>query len=1240
MAPISTQSMRHERTCGNMGMTSRSTRSIPVNLEDVESQDSSVFEGLDKVTTPRNGPPEEIRTKRKIPAVRFQQEDPTPRTRPTHVGRYKLKSLGNDDGESEFGDGGTAIVSVVRSSSNSSSEQSYMRSMKPITDNDSAFATESTEMESEVESHMTEDNKRYNSNNSTHHQSRNNDHYNRYGQSSYLHDQDLDSHISYGSVNSYDKPRGTFNMVSQVNYFDTVQEEEQENEASMRSGNEERITAMLDDYEKQMEATLESLTLDDDNRDDVLIDRDYLSEMQDIVPRRVKSDDAHQTLTNEQSKKLRKVLHQARTEVEVLKDNNEQFMSEIEQQEEEYLSEKKLFEERTRQKITELKNMYQEEMEHLIREKDAAIVEASRQAARYGESGRKQIASLKSQLEKVKSQANGVVRQKIEEAIKTIHNKKEEEMTARLGALRKSYENEFEKIKNERENHVQIAVNQAVASATHRLLADGDQQLNDSMQVYHKQLEIEKHNAVHSANQSLVVSQKEASALRQEREGLVKTLESIKENIDKHYPSQMTELREKSRGTSGPFKLFQNQQKSEDNLEKIFKEVIESFGFLLDNSSTKVVSYDLVEIEDLKKKIKEQEGKLSSQKEEMESIRKEKKDDKNKIERSETTLRNMEKEKRLLEEEHQRGIDSRWDDIQKMHSADEVFQHMEKRRNNLAEAMAVGQIELKNTMSNDRQHFLKPVNHFQAQQSNSADRDCSADTLHYMEKSTGDQEKTIQSSSSSIHPPTSFDQILDVSSTADQSKRMAVSTSGPSSGKEGDARYESPAKKKSYAILRNFKSSRHQRSTVPLEDSEGTGKESTPARKALTRAQKIRGYFESRRHEDDSSRTLDSLTDESISSLRTNTGEGGAKKTEPLTTTSEGDTCNIKRPNARTSNPLGMFAQAKKDKTLLKEEEDSENEYVGIPPPPRPKRSGTNTTTLRPVQEQRDTSDQGEALQSNENVTKLPTSFKKMALPGFSHPPQAFVLNGKKPSVEEFEAETMTTGPTYSGFSEQENSVPVSIAMQSSSRKNLVGAAVNGHTMCLRPLPVDNSNEQVEDNVSILSENNSLQTASETVPPSDGSLGLQKHMRSYQSLTDASDDEESGDPFVVTDTMSSDSITMSSDRYATPKNLAPAAPAAVHRAISSHESRPVVVQGQYIPEGREQRTNVRSPTSDATTAVVSHRYKPNVSGFYNTYGDHERKSVRVARVADRAARASNFASRVRARRVDRRPAAI
>ena len=183
------------------------------------------------------------------------------------------------------------------------------------------------------------------------------------------------------------------------------QTDEEEDDYSPLKGRDARIEMMFNQFENQMDENLEQIADEHEGME-------FLSDLRDL--RRVKSDEHYQTLSYRQAKKLYRIVHQARKEVEVLKDNNEQFMSEIEQADEEHRSEIKLMEERTKQKLSEMRAMYQQEMDMLLREKDAAIVESGKTAVRYAESGRKQILTLKKQLSKLRTVANETIRKRVE----------------------------------------------------------------------------------------------------------------------------------------------------------------------------------------------------------------------------------------------------------------------------------------------------------------------------------------------------------------------------------------------------------------------------------------------------------------------------------------------------------------------------------------------------------------------------------------------------------------------------------------------------------------------------------------------------------------------------------------------------------------------------------------------------------------------------------------------------------
>jgi hypothetical protein len=254
-----------------------------------------------------------------------------------------------------------------------------------------------------------------------------------------------------------------------------------------------------------------------------------------------------------------------------------------------------------------------------------------------------------------------------------------------------------------------------------------------------------------------------------------------------------------------------------------------------------------------------------------------------------------------------------------------------------------------------------------------------------------------------------------------------------------------------------------------------------------------------------------------------------------------------------------------------------------------------------------------------------------MPLPGFdaSTRMSSHTINGKKTPMQDFETDFITE-KSYDEKSDQENQIPNDIAVKSSSQKNAANSVANGHTMCLRPLSVDNTKDQIHDNVSLLTDNfSSLHKVSEAVSSSTNEgqgHGMQKEMLSYPLAGSRSEESAAN--------------STSSDRYATPETPAHSGSTNMYTEMMSNGSQPVVVQGHHIHQPAQgghhihqrNRENALSPTSEATTAVVSHRQRSSAIGFYNN--SRERRSVRVARVVGgKNRRATSFATRARARRV-------
>lgn len=502
-------------------------------------------------------------------------------------------------------------------------------------------------------------------------------------------DEDVNTQMSWASAQHLPRPKGTVKLVSSVTFADQDLYQQQKQQQSHRlpdhqtrqvpearqpvdemqsDDSSSRMVELLSDFEKQMDKNIKSIQ-DDDHQGDIL------SELQEVVPRRAKSEDGPPILTPHKARKLQRILHKAREEVEVLRDNNEQYKSEIEQMEEEHKSELKLIDDRAKQKIAELKSMYQQEMESLTREKDAALIEAGRQAARYAESGKKQVASMKKQLEKLKATATATIREKVTEAASKVMAKKDMEITARLGALRKSYESELEKVRKECDDRLRTEVEAAVSSVAQRV------RLNQDVLIDEQREQIEN--------------------LKKERRAVTVILDCVQSNFEKHYPEELKLYVKKSQDFAGCARRLLDVEVSADHAtERLLRDVVETFAFLLETTEKKVsAEIDIHETEPQKKERAEDFAQLRKElvlrhRAEIEHMRKEKGEALDKVKGLEENFKNLGREKRFLEEKHRKMVESHRLELEKIRTEKDAFANIERSRTDLALAMVIGERKL------------------------------------------------------------------------------------------------------------------------------------------------------------------------------------------------------------------------------------------------------------------------------------------------------------------------------------------------------------------------------------------------------------------------------------------------------------------------------------------------------------------------------------------------------------------
>jgi hypothetical protein len=485
-----------------------------------------------------------------------------------------------------------------------------------------------------------------------------------------IRDGDNNTQMTWASANEMKSSIGSVTLVSSVKFVgDEIGEEKKNGDVQLisecsSSDSDSRIVKMLDNFERQMDANIQSLSeVSDENNVLKDFNKNIVSHIDDVEAQ--KPQEGH-FLDPHEATKLQRMLHKARTDVEGLRDNNEQYKSEIEQMEEEHRSEIKLVEERAKRKLVELKNMYQNEIDNLHQEKDAAVVEAGRMAVRYAETGRKQVSKMQKQVDKLKTAAAITMREKSREERESTRSNKDKEIMEKLEALQSSHGSELEKAKKESDERLKLEVEKTVASVAKRVRLNQDDLISE-LRTQIDEFRIERHSTI-------------------------ELLVSVKSKFTKHYPEQMIEYDEKF--FSG---IVQNALEKSGSpvrgVEKALAEVIEMFLFLLEGEETKVaLAKEQSAIEENKKDSKRL--LVHRHRAEIETLKKENQEKNEKLMKLEEDFKALNREKCLLDEKFQRESESQRVELVRKNTEKETFLNITKSRKDLKHAMAEGQKEL------------------------------------------------------------------------------------------------------------------------------------------------------------------------------------------------------------------------------------------------------------------------------------------------------------------------------------------------------------------------------------------------------------------------------------------------------------------------------------------------------------------------------------------------------------------
>lgn len=623
----------------------RHTRPDPnEELEMKFSEDSSVFSGLVDQENEMN----ELNRLREPEEMRQPPKGILRTSKHTGPAKFVVVGNGSREGMELYSRNGSSLTD------RSKSQRTKLREMRPIVD---------TELESTIS-----------------------------GQSSirrtvnYDLDGDTNTQMTWGEANNTDRPKGSIRLVSAVKFLgqDSMSHEEDNmnipaiSKSESNESSDSRIVELLDDFERQMDENLQFLTEDNEEEEsNVLTDFNsrIVSKNTDLTSQGPQSGEF---LDPHQAKKLQRILQKARKDVEVLRDDNEQYHSELEQMEEEHKSEIKLVEDRAKHKLVELKNMYQHEIDLLVQEKDAAIVEAGRVSARYAESGRKQVSTLKKQIDKLKAAAAITIREKIKEEREFTATNKNKEILEKVEVLQKSHKRDLEKLKEEYDERLKQEVDKAASSVAKRV----------------------------RLNQDVLISEltTQIDDFKKQHHSLSEVLESVKSKFSKDYPEQMKAFHETSPESTESLKDKRNFHGQV--VERNLMEVIESYTYLMQGAETKASL--AMEQRTIEEKNEENRKNLENQfRIEINNLRREIEEKDEKMRKLENDFKVLSREKCLLGEKFQKESEDHKQELERMSAQKETLMSIEQSRQQLRNAMVEGQKEL--VYAKEREEKAKPL---------------------------------------------------------------------------------------------------------------------------------------------------------------------------------------------------------------------------------------------------------------------------------------------------------------------------------------------------------------------------------------------------------------------------------------------------------------------------------------------------------------------------------------------------
>lgn len=481
------------------------------------------------------------------------------------------------------------------------------------------------------------------------------------------HDGDNNTQMTWGSANEMIRPKGQVKFLSAVPFLgqnvgqeDELINAEQFIDESNSNGSGSGIVDMLDDFDKQMNTNIKSPSEENDENS-VLADFNKT-----LVPNNLDMEsnapEPGHFLTPLEAKKLQILLYKSRNQVAILTDNIEQYRYEIEQMEEEHYSELNLVEDRAKNKFEELKQMYESEIDSLLKEKDDAVIEATRVAAGLTKHEAEQLSELQDEINHLKATAASTIAEKIEEERQVLAKSAEKEIEERIASMQKSHEKELEQLSKEYDELMELEIQKAVSFEA----------LNHDAEISDLTTQIEE--------------------LCRERCSTIELLESVKNKFEKHYPDDIVEFKERGcHERRSSLNLLDSNDATGLVEEKILKQVIEMFTFLLESTEKKVAD-EVSKFDESKVGI--QKSLVHHQRSEIAQLRREKIEKNEKLRKLEEDFKVLSREKILLEEKYETDCRSHKLNLERLTAEKKTVMNIERSRKDLEHAMAAGQREL------------------------------------------------------------------------------------------------------------------------------------------------------------------------------------------------------------------------------------------------------------------------------------------------------------------------------------------------------------------------------------------------------------------------------------------------------------------------------------------------------------------------------------------------------------------